>query len=245
MRRLDEGQRAVMRALDQGPDHVPYDLFAGSPERVLAGMKVHANTISHARLVALEDTFPRTRAVIGHDRFNAVSRAFIDEAGVTAQPHGEIGAGFAAFLAAQGENAAELARFEWLWLRAYHAADSAPLELAALAGFAPNDLLHITLRRHPAAWADRFAVLVHDQIGAEVAGLAEAEAILITRPDADVLIAPASGLMAEILGAAENSQTIGNLLTIGSESQHDAEDPVAAAMQAVVLLINAGALIHA
>ncbi len=251
MQWLDDGQRAVMRALDHGPTHLPYDLFIGSPERVLAGMQVHANTISHARLVALEDTFPRTRAWIGHEGFNAASRAFLEQAGVTAQPHAEIGAGFAAYLAAQGEGAAELARFEWLWLRAYHAADAVPLALAALAGFAPEELLMITLQRHPAAFADRFAVLVHDQIGqigqigAEVAGLAEAEAILITRPDVDVLIAPASALMAEILATAKNPQTIGNLLTLGSELLIDAEEPVAAAMQALVALINAGALIHA
>lgn len=242
---LKEGQRAVMRALDHGPAHLPFDLFAGAPERVLAGMKVHANTIAHARLVALEDTFPRTRARIGHDRFNAASRAFLEQPGVTAQPHAEIGVGFAAFLAAEGESAAELARFEWLWLRAYHAADAAPLELAALAGLDPEALLLIPVQRHPAADAGRFAALVHDEIGAEVPGLAEAAAILITRPEAEVLIAPASALMAAILAGAENPQTIGNLLTLGSESTGGTKDPVAAALQALVTLINAGALIRA
>lgn len=245
MRMLDDGQRAVMRALDHGPLHLPYDLFTGAPERVLAGMKVHANTISHARLVALEDTFPRTRAWIGHDRFNAASRAFLDQPGVVAHPHAEIGVGFAAFLAAEGESASELARFEWQWLRAYHAADAAPLELAALAGFDPEALLMITVQRHPAAHAGRFAALVHDEIGAEVPGLAEAEAILITRPDAEVLIAPANALMVTILAGANNPQTIGNLLTLGSESLDDAIDTVAAAMRELVTLINAGALIAA
>ena len=76
---LDQGQSAMMAALDHGPAHLPDGLFIGSPERVLAGMKVHANTISHARLVALEETFPRTREAIGHDRFNAHSRLFLDE----------------------------------------------------------------------------------------------------------------------------------------------------------------------
>lgn len=242
---LDDGQRAVMRALDHGPAHLPYDLFTGAPERVLAGMKVHANTISHARLVALEDTFPRTRALIGPDRFNVASRAFLDQPGVTAYPHADIGTGFAAFLVAEGECAAELARFEWLWLRAYHAADAAPLKLAALAGLDPEALLVIAAQRHPAAHAGRFAELVHDTIGDEVPGLAEAEAILITRPDAEVLIAPASALMAAILAGAENPQSIGNLLTLGGELMDEAIDPVAEAMQALVTLINAGALIAA
>jgi len=83
MQWLDGGQSAMMQALDHGPAHLPQGLFTGSPERVLAGMKVHANTISHARLVALEDTFQRTRQFIGHESFNAHSRLFIQQPGVT------------------------------------------------------------------------------------------------------------------------------------------------------------------
>ena len=58
---LDAAQQAMMRAIDLGPDFAPHDLFSAIPERVMLGLRVHANTISHARLVALEDTFPRTR----------------------------------------------------------------------------------------------------------------------------------------------------------------------------------------
>ncbi len=73
---MSEDQRSLLKSLiskgkEQGyltfsevNDHLPDDLFAGPHERVLVGMKVHANTISHARLVALEETFPRTRDVI-------------------------------------------------------------------------------------------------------------------------------------------------------------------------------------
>jgi len=214
---------------------------------VLAGMKVHANTISHARLVALEETFPRTREAIGHDRFNAHSRLFLQQPGVTGQPHAAIGAGFDDFLSVQDERAgaADLARFEWLWLAAYNAADAAPLALAALAGLAPEAMLAVTLTRHPAAFASPFAPLVHDWIGAEVPGLANADAILITRPDAEVLVGPASAPMARMLAAAQNPLTIGNLLTRPGEHEEDEAQATDADMQALVALINAGALIGA
>jgi hypothetical protein len=247
MRWLDGGQSAVMQALDHGPAYLPDGLFAGSPDRVLAGMKVHANTISHARLVALEETFPRTREHIGHDRFNAQSRLFIQQPGVTATALADIGVEFPAFLIDAGESAgvADLARFEWCWLASYHAADAAALALDALAGLTPKALLDCAVQRHPAACAGRLAPLVHRLIGAEVPGLAEADAILIARPDADVLVSPASVLMADMLSAAKNPVTIGNLLELGYECPDDAAAQADAIMPSFVALITVGALIAA
>ena len=71
---LEQIQQTMIQALSLGPDHVPEGLFAGGRMAGLRGLKVHANTISHARLVALEETFPRTLARIGHARFNEHSR---------------------------------------------------------------------------------------------------------------------------------------------------------------------------
>lgn len=243
---FDGTQDAMMQALDHGPAHLPADLFTGSPERVLAGMKVHANTISHARLVALEQTFPRTRAAIGHDRFNAHSRQFVTEPGVAARAQADIGAGFDTFLIAAGEDhgAADMARFEWLWLQSYHAADAAALTLSDLAGIAPDALLEQVLVRHPAAVAAQFAPLVHELIGAEAAAITQAEAILITRPDVEVLVAPASKLMVQVLSLGENPRTIGNFLALDSEPRDDDVTPADAAMQALAALITAGALIR-
>jgi hypothetical protein len=244
MRWLDGGQSAVMQALDHGPAYLPEGLFAGSHERVLAGMKVHANNISHARLVALEDTFPRTREHIGHDRFNAHSRLFIQQPGVIAAALTDIGAGLPVFLREAGESAgvADLALFEWLWLQAYHAAEAVPLELGMLSLLTPEALLEHKLARHPAACAARFAPLVHELIGAEVPGVTESDAILIARPHADVLISPASVLMADLLIAAENPVTIGNLLARINEPSDDEAAQVDAIMQSLVALMNAGAL---
>lgn len=247
MRWLDGGQGALMQALDHGPAYLPEGLFAGLPERVLAGMKVHANTISHARLVALEDTYPRTRDILGHKCFNALSRRFILQPGKTAAALGQIGAGFDAFLSDAGESAgvADMARAEWCWLTSYHAADAVPLKLEQLVGLAPEALLDCAVQRHPAACAGRFSPLVHRLIGAEVPGVADADAILIARPDADVLLSPASALMADVLVAAENPVTIGNLLRQSCECPCDIAAQADAIMQALAALITAGSLIAA
>jgi hypothetical protein len=244
---FERSQNAIMAALDHGPAHLPHDLFAGATERVLAGMAVHANTISHARLMALEDTFPRTLTHMGHADFNRLSRQFIERADVASQPLAAIGAAFAGFLNEQGEadGAADLARFEWRWLQSYHAADAEPLALGALAGLDPDALLAVMLMAHPAAVAAAYTPLVQTVLGAEVPGLDGADAILLTRPDAEVLVSPASALMAKILALSRNPQPIGNLLAPDGEQGDDEGAPVDAVMQALVALINAGALVRA
>lgn len=243
----ENGQNAMMAALDHGPAHLPHALFAGPAERVLAGMAVHANTISHARLVALEETYPRTLAHLGHADFNRLSRCFIEQPAVASQPLAAIGAGFAAFLTEQGDadGAADLVRFEWRWLQSYHAAEAEPLTLGALAGLDPDALLAVTLLTHPAAAAATYAPLVQTVLGAQVPGLEGAEAILLTRPEAEVLVSPASALMTQILALAQNPQPVGNLLAPGGEQADDEGAPVDAAMQALVALMNAGALVRA
>lgn len=244
---LEEGQEAMMRALDHGPAHLPNGLFAGSVDRVLAGMKVHANTISHARLIALEDTYPRTRDHLGHGRFNQHSRLFLQQPGVSGRSLAMIGAGFDRFLArhGEGEGPAALARFEWLWLQSYHAAEAEVLTLEELTCLAPEALLEQSLASHPAAFAARFHPLVPELIGTEIPGLASAQAILIARPEAKVLISPATTVMVDLLNAAEISCTIGNLLEPFAEQADDGKSAVDGIMQALVSLINAGALIRA
>ena len=241
---LEATQTAMMRAIDLGPSKLPDGLFAGSHARVLTGMKVHANTISHARLVALEDTFPRTRALLGHERFNEHSRRFAGLPGVTARTLARIGTSFPGFLGETGETCAavDLAAFEWLWLEAYHVAEGQALQLAALAGIAENALLNLRIAPHPAAriaWADR---AVHRLIGEEVPGLADADAILIARPEADVLVSAATSTMVKVLTALEFPDSIGNLFARSSEPDCKDQLPPDDFMPALIALLEAGAL---
>jgi len=244
---LEDGQIAIMRAIGGGPAYLPSHLFEGSPARLLAGMKVHANTISHARLLALEETFPRTREVIGHERFNHFSRMFLDQPGATANALPDIGTGFEQFLAGVGETAdiADLALFEWLWLQAYHAAEAEPFDLSNLAGKAPDELLALELVTHPAATARQFGQLVRQIIGAEVPEVSSAPGILIARPRAEVLISGASDMMIKLLMRAQGAISIGNLLDETGEQYKEDATEISPAMEALVALFNAGALVAA
>ena len=244
---LERVQRAMMQAIGGGPEFLPGDLFLGSEERIIAGMKVHANTISHARLIALEETFPRCLELMGQVRFNALSRRYLDRPGIAVPDLCALGEGFPAFL--QMEDCAplvsDLARFEWLWLETYHAADAGVLGLADLVGLGEAELLTVRIARHPSARFGTFGRELHIALEREVPGLAAAAAILLVRPDADVLAIPLDPEMRAVLSACENPLSIGNLLQGGSEPVGKDRLAPDRAMAALIALLGAGALIRA
>ncbi len=233
---LAQQQRAIMDALAQGPDALPDGVIAGARDRALMAMKVHANTIWHARLVALEDSFPRTRDAMGEAAFNQLSRAFIETPCAGAVPLAQIGRDFSAFVSAYDIAAGQLAAFEWAWLISFHAADAPPMTLANLAGLNEDTLLALRVGRHPAAAS---LSPVPPALIADHDLLEGAEAVLLSRPDADVMIGACSPFMAAMLEhMSSGPTTIGNLLAGAGEQ--GAEDD---ALPALIALIEAGALI--
>ncbi|MBV1916939.1 MAG: DNA-binding domain-containing protein [Sphingomonadaceae bacterium] len=236
--RLEALQRSMMEALEQGPDFVDYDAFLGPQHAVMRGFSVHANTISHARLVALEETFPRTRQALGDARFNALSREFSETAACSAQPLATIGREFANCLSAHDERElACLARFEWAWLESYHAAEMNALALTELARLPEEGLLATCVALHPAA---RLAGPVSDAgFAEEFPDVANAPAVLLTRPQSEVLICTASQTMARQFENLISSQSVCNLLALGSEQ--DAED----GLNSLLAMIGAGSLVLA
>ena len=183
---LPDAQAHFARTIALGPSACPPGLFAGDEARVLRGLKVHANTISHARLVALEDSFPRTREAIGEARFNALSHGYVEAGHGRAASLGQLGGDFPEWLASAGEPALACgwARFEWAWLQSYHAPEASAFTAPELAALGEAGLPALRLMPHPAA-----------RIIADGAGLADAlglpgegENLLIARPEAEVLV---------------------------------------------------------
>src|SRR3546814_20675751 len=113
---LEQGQAAIAATLLHGPGRLPTDLFAGSDAAVLRGLRVHANSISPARLVALEETFPRPRDYLGYEEFNRLSRRVVEEGGAQRRSLSDIGAGFADRMAERrgGEEWVRTWRTRWL-----------------------------------------------------------------------------------------------------------------------------------
>lgn len=236
---LADAQRNFIATVNEGPDALDAALFAGAPDRIILGLKAHANTISHARLVALEESFPQTRAEIGEDRFNALSRDYVETAEAKACDVAQIGRHFAPFLQNAKMPAAivDLATIEWAWLESYHAADASPLTLEAISALAETDLLNLAVILHPSARICPLRAPLAPLL-AHLAEEAEPSAILVIRPDADVRLVAVDDLT---LRAAQNclqTSTIGNLLAIASE-QGDEADPIGP----VLNLIGAGALV--
>jgi len=227
---LEREQAAIAATLLHGPDYLPAGLFAGNPADVLRGLRVHANTISHARLVALEETFPRTRAFVGEGEFNRLSRAFLDAGGGAMQSLADIGRDFPEALA--DPIAADIARAERAWLESYHAAEAEPLRLADLIGMDEAALLGLSVRLHPAArlvaLASKSAAHIDDDFAPGTA------ALLVTRPAADVRLFALHPADVAVLERAAELSSLGNLIAILSELHPDGGAAIAA-------LIDAGA----
>ena len=209
---LAEGQSRFIACLQKGPAHFPDDMFAEDKARALLGLKAHANTISHARLVALEDCYPRLHVHMGHEQFHAVSRDYVEQDHIMTCDLNHIGAGFAAFLGERQYGATEidLARIEWAWLESYRSAEAMPLALADIATLAEVDLLAFPVVLHPAMRLLELA----GPLSPELPELADfdPQALMIARPEAQILFHPLTGTEYDIAGKITDITTLGNLL---------------------------------
>lgn len=234
---LTEGQSRFIACLQKGPAHFPDDMFAEDKARALLGLKAHANTISHARLVALEDCYPRLHVHMGHEQFHAVSRDYVEQDHIMTCDLNHIGAGFAAFLGERQYGATEidLARIEWAWLESYRSAEAMPLALADIATLAETDLLAFPVVLHPAMRLLELA----GPLSPELPELAEfdPQALMIARPEAQILFHPLTAVEQAIAEKIADSATMGNLLEHALELSDEAT-----AMQHIIKLIQAGAL---
>jgi len=236
---LADAQSGFVATINEGPSALDPALFAGDPQRVILGLKAHANTISHARLVALEGTFPLTREAMGDEGFNELSRSYCDTAQARASDSNSIGAHFTQYMMESDVTASliDLAHIEWLWLVSYDAAEAQHLELAELAGVDEAALLEIEIAAHPSANMIKLSAPLSPALE-ELQDHRDAHAILVTRPETQPVLTPLSAAETEIFAKAEKKATIGNLLALALEQ--GLEDN---ALAPVIALINAGALI--
>lgn len=239
MRSHEAAQANFIATINQGPYALDTALFDGPIDRVLLGLKAHANTISHARLVALEETFPLTRQALDEEKFNQLSRAYVETPEARACDANTIGKPFPDFLTAEVADQAivELTNIEWAWLESYYAAEAEPLSLTDLAELDEASLLALPVALHPSARL----VLISHPLAAPLGVLAGLQpfAILTLRPDIEVRLHPIDQIEAAIFQVAQQKDaTLGNLLSSAIE-QSDNTDPSGPVIQ----MIGAGALV--
>ena len=208
-----DAQLAFARAIERGPDALAEALLAGGRAAQLRGMRAYANSISHARYVALEESFPRTRALLGHAAFHALSMKFLWMEANRSQPVRTLGTGFAAELADPA--ARDLATVEWAWLESHGSCDAQSVELSALGDIDPARLVASRVRRHPAArlvTLDAPADFRFDGVEQGTDSL-----LLLTRPDSYVRLARLSARHADLFDRCARPVTLGELLEVDPE----------------------------
>lgn len=162
---------------------------------------VYRNNVIVSLTEALGRTFPAMKTLLGDEYFGALARVFI----VAHPPQSPVlmwyGSDFAGFVEgfpplADYPYLADVARVEWAWLQAYHAADVEPLDPAMLSAVAPEELGSVVFTKHPSAeivasnWPilDLVQVNRFDEDGKTTIDLGVAQSVLITRPGLDVEI---------------------------------------------------------
>lgn len=217
-----ELQHAFREALALGPGHYPPDLFAGPVDSIVLGLKAHANTIAHARHVALEETFPRTLALLGPELFHDIANEHLADPATCCLPLVRIGEGFAGRLP---DEARDLAAVELAWLEAHGAADALPFDLAAIAELTAQAVASTVVWRHPATrLIELSAPFSWD--GETMCG----DAAMITRPHATVMVTVADEATRSMISQLDWPRPMGELLE---------QDQVA-----VAVLVKAGAFAH-
>lgn len=200
---LDPGQPAPDGLV--GPDGL------NAPKR----FNVYRNNVIVSLTDALGESFPAIKALLGEDYFKALARAFVMDHPPVSPVLIWYGEDFPDFVEAfppleAYPYLADVARVEWAWLQAYHAADDDPLDPSALGALPPDAIGDTRFVKHPAAqvlssdwpvWdllrANRF------ERGTDVpVDLGEGQSVLIARPALGVetvLLRPGADLFVRAL----------------------------------------------
>ncbi|WP_428032819.1 putative DNA-binding domain-containing protein [Ancylobacter sp.] len=161
---------------------------------------VYRNNVAVGLIGALEARFPAVRALVGEDFFGAMARDFIRRHPPASPLLANFGDALPGFLSTFGPLAdlpyvADIARIEAARTRAYHAADLPRLDGAAFAALPPGALEHLRIGLHPAVTIVRSPHPVGDILAAANGADAPVtdwtpQAVLIDRPDLDVVLRP-------------------------------------------------------
>jgi hypothetical protein len=195
------------RAVLDAKADVPAPLVREAPGVPARRFGVYRNNVYASLIDALASRFPVTARLVGDAFFRAMARAYVETAPPSSPVLLRYGMGFADFIASFPPAGpvpylADVARLEWAWHAAYHAADAAPLPLEALAE-AVGDAASATLTLHPSLHVVRsvYPVITIWHLAAregedEPARLpADGEDALVVRPKLDVEVRrlPAGG----------------------------------------------------
>jgi len=184
-------------------------------------LTVHRNTYHETLSDALAANFPAIHTLIGTDCFKALAGRFVRAQPPTSPVLSEYGADFPKFLASQAmltefAYLGDVARLEWAWNQAFHAADQpalTPQELchALEAGKTVEFLLHPSVRLltspHPVLAIWRLARSDNPNPAAPMA-VESGEHLIVLRPASEVLMRELDAGAFTFLAALQASQPV-------------------------------------
>lgn len=236
MRTLAESQAAFAKALTDPSTPAPDDIRRPGGDADAPQTKrfdVYRNNVTVTTIDALGDTFPAVRALVGDDFFRATARVYLEQSPLRSPLLFRYGETFGAFLdtfppAGRVPYLGDVARLEFARLQAYHAADAAPLEIAALGEIPPETVAETRLKIHPSAsllgsrfpvvslWGASSGLLSPDDVD-----MKRAEDALTLRPrfEVETRILPPGG--AAFLAALMADRPLGEAAAKGAEAAAD------------------------
>lgn len=200
----DTADRPFTRGLLNPSEPTPDGVVGPEGKGARTRYNVYRNNVTVSLINAMADIFPATQRIVGEEFFRALAREYVRAHPPKSPLLFLYGEHFASFLA-RFEHVqhlpylADVARLERAWLTAYHAADAAPLDPGQLANFQPDQIgaLAFTAKPGTAIITSSYPVFTiyamnRDLMTVGPVDLTMAENVLITRPDADVLVTPIS-----------------------------------------------------
>jgi len=147
-------QTAFATALRDPTRAVPKAVGPRDRNAPLARFNVYRNNSAVSLTEAIADSYPVVRELVGDAFFTALARAFVDQNVPNSPVLIHYGGGFADFIADFEQAAtlpflADVARIEWAWVQAYHAADNTSINADVLQSITPEALHQTRLALHP------------------------------------------------------------------------------------------------
>lgn len=127
--------------------------MGGSKDR----FNVYRNNVAVSLRDALGETFPVVKKLVGEEFFAGMAQAFVREHLPKTPVLLEYGGAFPRFIerfspAESVPYLSDVARVEWAWLQAYHAADAASITSDALVEVSEDKLDDLRFETHPSLW---------------------------------------------------------------------------------------------
>lgn len=154
MKTLAELQGEFLAAVWRGDTRLEAALTRSPTQTAAQRLAVYRSSVLGSMIGAMADAYPVIQALTGETFFAATVGRYMAGHPSTSPDLHVYGAGFAQFLS-RFEPARDLpylpdiARLEWAWHRAFHAADQSPQDLSQLAALSPAQQASLRLRLAP------------------------------------------------------------------------------------------------